>query len=52
MTKTIYRTADGKIFQSLDQAVNHENCRLMRKYGETGHYELIEYSDDNGQTWY
>lgn len=48
---TIYRTSDGKIFKDEYEAVNHSNVYCYNKYGEFGHYEKIDRSNDNGETW-
>ena len=46
-----YRTSDGKVFNDIDKAVIHDACICYKKYGEFGHSEYIEQSEDGGNTW-
>ena len=49
--RILYRTSDGMIFDDETAAVIHDQCECFAKYGEFGHYEKIDRSYDNGETW-
>ena len=51
-TKRIYRTSDGKIFDNESDAVTHAYVSAFNKFGEFGHFEKIDRSDDSGKTWH